>query len=105
MRSLCQGQPAQVSDSPNPAWSSTYTAAGFDPVDGASRVKALRHARTADADVVSIDLVDGRTVSLAVADDADAGREHKVTIDGRAVSWKGHFGRFDTPAAGAGARP
>jgi hypothetical protein len=70
-----------------------------------SRIKALRHARTADADVVSIDLVDGRTVSLAVADDADATREHRATIDGRAVSWKGHFGRFDAPATGAGAKP
>jgi hypothetical protein len=70
-----------------------------------SRIKALRHERTADADVVSIDLVDGRAVSLAVADDADAGREHGATIGGRAVSWKGHFGRFDTPATGAGVKP
>jgi hypothetical protein len=61
-----------------------------------SRIRALRHIRVADADVVSIELVDGRTVTLAVADDADAGREHKATIGGKAVTWKGHFGRFDS---------
>jgi len=70
-----------------------------------SRIKALRHARTADADLVTVDLVDGRAVTLAIADDAEAGREHRATIDGRPVSWKGHFGRFDAPAAGSGTRP
>lgn len=65
-----------------------------------SRIRALRHVRAADADLVSIDLVDGRTVTLAVADGAEAGREHKAVVDGKAVTWKGHFARFN----GAGAQ-
>ncbi len=47
MRQLCQGEPAQVSDTPNAAWSSTYVAPGFDPADGASRVQALSRSKSA----------------------------------------------------------
>ena len=36
--------PAEVSPSPSPAWSQVYLGEGFDPVDGASRVKALSRA-------------------------------------------------------------
>ncbi len=36
--------PAKVSPSPSPAWSQVYLGEGFDPVDGASRVKALSRA-------------------------------------------------------------
>jgi ribosomal protein S18 acetylase RimI-like enzyme len=45
MRSICQAPPADVSDSPTPAWSSVYLAEGFDPVDGAHRVQALSRSR------------------------------------------------------------
>jgi ribosomal protein S18 acetylase RimI-like enzyme len=45
MRSICQAPPAEVSDSPTPAWSSVYLAEGFDPVDGANRVQALSRSR------------------------------------------------------------
>lgn len=41
MRALCHDLPARVSASPEPAWSSVYLAEGFDPVDGAHRVRAL----------------------------------------------------------------
>jgi N-acetylglutamate synthase len=36
--------PAEVSPSPSQAWSQVYLGEGFDPVDGASRVRALSRA-------------------------------------------------------------
>jgi N-acetylglutamate synthase len=36
--------PAEVSPNPSAAWSQVYLGEGFDPVDGASRVKALSRA-------------------------------------------------------------
>ena len=36
--------PAEVSTTPSTAWSQVYLGEGFDPVDGASRVKALSRA-------------------------------------------------------------
>ena len=60
-----------------------------------SRIEALRHARTDDADVVTIVLAGGRTITIAVADSAEAGAAHKATVDGKAIAWKGHFARFD----------
>ncbi len=61
----------------------------------ASAVAAVTHARTADADIVTITLVDGRRVTLAVADDASASRTHSATVAGRKLDWTGHIGRLD----------
>lgn len=41
MRQACLEEPASVSPTPTPAWAAAYLAEGFDPVDGAHRVKAL----------------------------------------------------------------
>jgi ribosomal protein S18 acetylase RimI-like enzyme len=41
MRAICADPPARVSAVPEAAWSSVYLAEGFDPVDGAHRVRAL----------------------------------------------------------------
>lgn len=68
--------------------------------DSRSRIAALRHVRAADADLVSLELLDGRTLTLAIADDADAAKAHRAEIDGRPLAWSGHVGRFDEPAAG-----
>lgn len=38
---VAQGDPAQVTDAPDDAWASVFLGEGFDPVDGAYRVKAL----------------------------------------------------------------
>lgn len=64
-------------------------------VGSQSGVRALRHTRTADADVVHIELADGRNTILAIADAADGNATHSVNIAGRSLSWQGHFGRFD----------
>jgi ribosomal protein S18 acetylase RimI-like enzyme len=45
MRQLCTHSAAQVSSTPNEAWSSVFLAPGFDPADGASRVQALSRGK------------------------------------------------------------
>ncbi|MES2583261.1 MAG: GNAT family N-acetyltransferase [Pseudomonadota bacterium] len=45
MRQICQTTPADVSQTPTPAWSSVYLGDGFDPVDGAHRIQALSRSR------------------------------------------------------------
>jgi len=63
-----------------------------------SNIAALRHVRAGDADLVTITFVKGGSVTLAIADSADADAAHHASLDGRALDWKGHFARFDTEA-------
>jgi hypothetical protein len=60
-----------------------------------SGVRALHHQRTADADVIDIELDSGKSVILALADSVDGAATHEVTVAGRALSWRGHVGRFE----------
>lgn len=76
----------------------------YDPneetsVGSRTRIKALRHQRMGDADVVEIDVADGRTLVIAIADDTNAGGAHQARVGGRTLSWKGHVGRFERTAA------
>jgi hypothetical protein len=64
-------------------------------VGSQSGVRGLRHTRTADAEVVHIELESGKRVILAIADAVDGNATHSVNIAGRALTWQGHFGRFD----------
>ncbi|MES2753980.1 MAG: heparinase II/III family protein [Pseudomonadota bacterium] len=78
----------------------------YDPsaettVGSASAVAGLKHVRLADADAVIVTMVSGDRIVVAFADDVAATAAHKGSVDGRAVSWSGHVGRFDWPAAGA----
>jgi len=63
--------------------------------DSRSRIEALRHVRAADADLVSLELLDGRTLTLAIADDTGATKAHRAELDGQWREWSGHVGRFD----------
>ncbi len=45
MRAASAAVPAETADAPDAAWAALFLAEGFDPVDGASRVKALSRAR------------------------------------------------------------
>jgi ribosomal protein S18 acetylase RimI-like enzyme len=45
MRDVSAATPAETADLPDAQWSALFLAEGFDPVDGASRVKALGRAR------------------------------------------------------------
>jgi N-acetylglutamate synthase len=44
MRQVTQQSPAQVDDEPDVRWAAVFLGEGFDPVDGASRVKTLAKA-------------------------------------------------------------
>lgn len=44
MRSVGDGEPAEVSAAPDDAWAQVFLGEGFDPVDGAGRVAALSRA-------------------------------------------------------------
>ena len=41
---MSSGTPAEVEDAPDAGWASVFLGAGFDPVDGASRVRSLGRA-------------------------------------------------------------
>lgn len=64
MRSVCNGAPAEISLQPTSAWASVYTALGFDPVDGANRVKALSRSNTV---IYAYVQEDGQTVAAGTA--------------------------------------
>jgi ribosomal protein S18 acetylase RimI-like enzyme len=44
VRAVSDGVPAAVLTAPTDAWASVFLGEGFDPVDGASRVRKLGHA-------------------------------------------------------------
>ncbi|MEP9400531.1 alginate lyase family protein [Sphingomonas sp. VNH70] len=72
-----------------------YDAAAETTVASASQIKALRHVRSADADVIVITPVRGAPIVLAVADEVAAGRPHSADVDGRTYRWTGHIARVD----------
>ncbi|ATY33966.1 alginate lyase family protein [Sphingomonas psychrotolerans] len=74
-----------------------YDAGEEKTIASNSRIRRLAHVRTADADLITIDLADGGRVTLAIASSADANAAHSATLDGRKLEWNGHFARFDTP--------
>jgi hypothetical protein len=61
-----------------------------------SRIKGLRYTRQADADLITIEWLDGRTLVLALADDTDAGATHRIKHGATPLAWTGHMGRFET---------
>ncbi len=65
MRRVCPGEPATCQDTPHAAWAAVYTAPGFDPVDGASRVQALSRGR--DAAYASVADGAGQALAAGVA--------------------------------------
>lgn len=75
-----------------------YDASAETTLESRSRVRALRHARVDNVDIVAIALADGARITLAIADDADARTTHRATFEGRTLEWTGHFGRFDDTA-------
>lgn len=47
MREVCDALPARVTSTADDAWAAPFLTAGFDPVDGANRIHALRRAQNA----------------------------------------------------------
>ena len=65
-----------------------------------SRIRDIVHARGDDAEVLVLTLVSGKTLALAVADDAADTREHSVQVGGQRYAWRGGYTRFDRAAGG-----
>jgi len=63
LRQRIPAPPASLERVPDDAWASVYTGEGFDPVDGACRVRALSRARDA---VFARVQVDGATAAVGV---------------------------------------
>ena len=67
-----------------------------ETVTGAtSRIVSIEQARGEDAEVVILTLVSGRTLILAVADDARSTDRHTVRYRGQTYEWTGAWARFD----------
>ncbi len=64
MRQVSTQTPAETASSPDEAWAALFLGEGFDPVDGASRVKTLSRAR--DSLYASV-RENGRTVAAGAA--------------------------------------
>lgn len=64
MRAVSAQTPAETAPSPDEAWAALFLGEGFDPVDGASRVKTLSRAR--DSLYASV-RESGRTVAAGAA--------------------------------------
>lgn len=71
-----------------------YDAAAETVVASASRILKLEHKRDGAMDVVTITLVGGKTVVIAIADDTAAGAAHSVTVAGKKQTFTGPVGRF-----------
>lgn len=71
-----------------------YDAAAETVVASASRVAKLAHVRAGEVDVVSITLVGGKALHLAIAADTTPGKRHSAMIGGKQQSWIGPVGRF-----------
>lgn len=72
----------------------------YDPseettVDSRSRISELRHQRVRGADIVEIAMMDGRSLTIAIADDPAEGASHRAAVSGRTLQWRGHVGRFE----------
>jgi ribosomal protein S18 acetylase RimI-like enzyme len=63
LRERITAAPASLTREPDAAWASVYTGEGFDPVDGACRVRAFSRARDV---VFARAQVDGATVAVGV---------------------------------------
>ncbi|MGQ2989619.1 MAG: heparinase II/III domain-containing protein [Brevundimonas sp.] len=67
-----------------------------ETVTGATgRIVSIEQARGEDAEVVILTLASGRTLVLAVADDARSTGRHAVRHRGQTYEWTGAWARFD----------
>ncbi|QYU68961.1 hypothetical protein J4558_02125 [Leptolyngbya sp. 15MV] len=60
-------------------------------------MRELRLRRAGRADLVDVELIDGRRFTLAIAADVTATARHRLSVDGQAFDWTGPVGRFDQP--------
>ena len=60
-------------------------------IDAVTSVASVTSSASADADVVTINLVDGSSLTLAVAYSSDEDQTHSVTHQGKEVQWVGSY--------------
>lgn len=79
-----------------------YDASAETTSGSKSAVRSFTQARQGDVDVITITLKNGAGVVLAIADDTDPARVHKLP-QGQLPKgeWKGPIGRFDLPKGAA----
>lgn len=75
-----------------------YDPAAETTVGSKSQIKALRHVRGSDGDVIAIQPAKGVPIFVGIADSVDPAKAHSVVIDGRTIRWTGHVARIDGDA-------
>ena len=72
-----------------------YDASAETTTGSTSRVAKLVRRRIDGAELVTVALTGGRTVTIAIADDPAPDARHEAAIGGKAKGWTGPIGRFD----------
>ena len=64
-------------------------------VNAKSSIKDLRIHSMEDADLVTVDLLDGHSMTLAIANQGDQATKHQIQHDGQTFEWDGHYALFN----------
>ena len=75
-----------------------YDASAETVVASASRVRDLRLERHEGADLIAIELIDGRAITVAIAHDPSVAAKHTLSEGGESYAWTGPIGRFERAA-------
>lgn len=75
-----------------------YDASAETTVASTSRVRLLQLERHEGADLIAIELIDGRRITITVASESAPSSRHAVSVDGQDYAWTGPVGRFETAA-------
>lgn len=60
-------------------------------LDAKSSVLGLTSSASKEADVVTVELTNGRLITLAIAYQGDETTEHEITHNGQTINWVGHY--------------
>jgi hypothetical protein len=72
-----------------------YNGSAEYTLNSRSRIAGLTRASQGGADVITVELVGGKRVVLAVSHDPDPAKRHRAVVNGRPLEWTGFYGRFD----------
>lgn len=72
-----------------------YDASAETTVASTSRVRDLQLHRQDGADLIAIELIDGRMMTIAVAHDTSATTRHTASMGSEQYAWTGPVGRFE----------
>lgn len=66
-----------------------YDGATEQTIESNSQIAKLNHMQSGQYDLVEITTLGGKTATLAISYDQDAGKQHSVKLGGKDVTWKG----------------